>query len=183
VAPGLDGVVDVTVIADPMVREDTEEKGHAFTPTEAWRPGSMADRRYCRKCHRCSLCLWGMSIGAVPIKRGHHLGWPGEHDVALGCRALGLLIESDAEEPLRLVQSLVGLRVRRVGDVFQAAAAMLYAARGQQRPLGALVQASSLSLLRGCTAYCHARSCLWRSSSASAASRSTYRARKRSSFS
>jgi hypothetical protein len=48
--------------------------------------------------------------------------WDGrERGVAPGCRALGLLLEGDAEEPLRLVQPLIGLWVRRVRDVFQVA--------------------------------------------------------------
>jgi hypothetical protein len=38
-----------------------------------------------------------------------------------GGRTLCLLLESDVEEPLHLVQWLIGLRVRCVRDVFQAA--------------------------------------------------------------
>jgi hypothetical protein len=50
-APSLDGVTNVTVVADLMSRgrtpADAEEKGHAFAPTKAWRPGFVAGGCYC----------------------------------------------------------------------------------------------------------------------------------------
>ena len=65
--------------------------------------------------------LWGVNVGAVPVGGGRQLGWPGERSVTLGGRTLGLLLEADVEKPLRLVQALVVLWVRHVGDVLQPA--------------------------------------------------------------
>ena len=85
VAPGLDGVADVAVIADPVVRGGTPRRKVApsLLPglgTLSLRPvgavvGGVAT---------ASPCLWGMSIGVVPVGGGHHLGWPRERGTASG---------------------------------------------------------------------------------------------------
>jgi hypothetical protein len=48
-------------------------------------------------------CLWGVSVRAVPVGSSRRLGWLRERDVVPGCRALGLLLKSNTEEPLCLV--------------------------------------------------------------------------------
>jgi hypothetical protein len=44
-----------------------------------------------------------MSVGAVPVGDGRRLGLPRERDVMLGGKTIGLLLEGNVEEPLRLV--------------------------------------------------------------------------------
>ena len=118
-APGLDGVIDIAVIADPLAHGGTP--GRKVPPSLLLRLGALGSWPIgvvAKGVTAASLYLWGVSIGAVPVGSSHHLGCPREHDAAPGCRALGLLLEGNVEEPLRLIQPLVGLYVWHVGDVF-----------------------------------------------------------------
>ena len=62
-----------------------------------------------------------MHITAIPIDSGRWLGQPGGRGTMSGSRALGLLLEGDVEKLPCLMQLLVGLWVRRVGDILQPA--------------------------------------------------------------
>jgi hypothetical protein len=121
-APSLDGAADVAVVAIQMACGVTPRR--KVTPLLLSRLGAPS-LRPSEPLSEVSPLLpphrWGVNVGVAPVGGGRHLGWPTERGTALGGRTLCLLLESDVEEPVRLIQLLVGLWVRRVGDVFQAA--------------------------------------------------------------
>jgi hypothetical protein len=119
VAPSLNGVVDIAVIIDPMAHGETARR--MVVPSLLPRLGALGPqsvRAVAGGVATAPSCLWGVSVRAVPIGSSRHLGRPRECDVAPGCRALGLILEGDAEELLCLVQPFVSLRVWHVRDVF-----------------------------------------------------------------
>ena len=171
--PDLDGVTDVAVVVDPVVRGGTSRRKVA----PSLLPRLVALGRY-------SLPPMGCECRSAPRWRWSSSGTAGRvrRDAKrLNSRPTARGQRGGAASPhlaARWSSSPACQRSFRR----QAAVTMLYAAWGKQRPLVAPVRASSSSS-RGCGARCRAKSYLWRSSSTSAASRSTCRARKRSAFS
>jgi hypothetical protein len=122
VAPSLDGVADVAVVAIPMACGVTPRR--KVTPLLLSRLGAPSlrpVRAVVGGVATTSPHRWGVNVGVAPVGGGRHLGWPRECGTTLGGRTLCLLLESGVEEPVRLIQLLIGLWVRRVRDVFQAA--------------------------------------------------------------
>jgi len=88
VAPGLNGVADVAVIADLVARGGTPRR--KVTPSLLPGLGTLSLRpvgAVVGGVTTASPCLWGTSIGEVPIGSSRHLGWLGEHGAAPGYRA------------------------------------------------------------------------------------------------
>jgi hypothetical protein len=112
VAPSLDGVVDIAVIADLVAREETPKGrlvpslllGHGA-------PGLRAVGATARKVTTASGHRRGMHVGVIPIGDGRWLGWPGRCGTMSGSRALSLLLEGNTKKPPCLVQPLIGLQV------------------------------------------------------------------------
>jgi hypothetical protein len=85
VASGLDGVTDVAVVADPMAHGGTPRR--KVVPSLLSRLGALGPwpiKTVARDVDAASSHLWGVSVGAVPVGSGRHLGWLGEHGAVLG---------------------------------------------------------------------------------------------------
>jgi hypothetical protein len=121
-APGLDGVAHVAVVADPVAHRWTaREKLMSLLLLGLGILGPQTVKAIARDAVTVSSHRWGVHIGAIPIDSGHWLGWPRGGSTVLGRRALGLLLEGNTKEPLCLVKPLIGLRVWRVRDIFMVA--------------------------------------------------------------
>ena len=121
-APGLDGVINVMVIAD-AVMNGVMPRGR-LAPSllpELGTPGLRVVGATIGGVTTAPTYWWGMSVGAIPIGGGHRLGWPREHDATPGSRALGLLLEGNVKKLHCLVQPLIGLQVRHVRYILQPA--------------------------------------------------------------
>jgi hypothetical protein len=104
VASSLDGVADVTVVADLVVHEGTPRR--KIAPSLQSRLGTLGPRLFRAVTGGVTVaprCLWGVSVGAPPVGGGHHLGQSGERSAAPRGQTLGLLFKGDADEPLHLV--------------------------------------------------------------------------------
>jgi hypothetical protein len=104
VAPGLDGVTDVVIIANPVACGGTTRR--KVTPSLLPRlstPGPRLAEAVTRGVIAAPRRLLGVSVRAPPIGSGCHLGWLGERGAAPRGRTLGLLLEGNAKEPLHLV--------------------------------------------------------------------------------
>jgi hypothetical protein len=120
VAPGLDGVADVTVILDPVARGGTS-RGRLM-PSLLLGLGALDPRAIRATTRGVTAALghrWGMGIIAVPVSGGRRLGQPVGHGATSGMGALSLLLEGDVEKSPCLMQPLIGLWVWCVGDVLQ----------------------------------------------------------------
>ena len=74
VASGLDGVTNVAVVVDPVVRGGTPRR--KVMPSLLLRlgaPGLWLVRAIVGGVTAAFSCWWGMSIGAVPVGGGHRL--------------------------------------------------------------------------------------------------------------
>jgi hypothetical protein len=85
VASGLDGVTDIAVVADPMARGGTLRR--KAVPSLLSRLGALGPwpiKTVARDVDATSSHLWGVSVGAVPIGSGCHLGRLGERGAVSG---------------------------------------------------------------------------------------------------
>jgi hypothetical protein len=116
--PGLDGVPDVTVIANLVVHGRVPRGRLApLLLSRLGAPSPWTARAAIRGVTTASAHRLGVCAGVIPVGGGRRLGRPGERSAMSRSRTLGLLLESNVEKPLHLVQALVGLRVWCVGDV------------------------------------------------------------------
>jgi hypothetical protein len=84
VASGLDGVTDVAVVADPMARGGPRRKVVPSLLSRLGALGSWPIKTVGRDVDAASSHLWGVSVGAVPVGSGRHLGWMGERGAVSG---------------------------------------------------------------------------------------------------
>ena len=100
-AHGLDGVTDIMVITDLVMRGGTlRERLMPLFLSGLGIPSPWAVRAAARGVKIASFYQWGVSVGVIPVGDSRWLGWSGAMP---GSRALGLLLESDVEKPSCLV--------------------------------------------------------------------------------
>jgi hypothetical protein len=86
VAPGLDGVTDVVVVTDLVVHGGTPRRKVApLLLPGLGAPSLWLVRAVARRVTATFHYLWGVSVGAVPIRSSRHVGQPGERDAAPRC--------------------------------------------------------------------------------------------------
>jgi hypothetical protein len=116
-------------------RGDVEEKCRAFTPTEAWCLGSMANQSYCQRYHHHSPLPVEHPPSAMAVV------WDGRES-AMRHREAKLStccsrVTWRSHFTLFSHSLVFGSGMSEMSSRQQAAAAMLFAVWGKQRPLGA----------------------------------------------
>ena len=89
VVPGLDGVMDITIIADLVACGGTLRR--KVMPLLLPRLGALSlwiVRVVAGVVSAASSHRWGMRVGVLPVGGGHCLGQPREHGTTLGCQTL-----------------------------------------------------------------------------------------------
>jgi hypothetical protein len=98
-APSLDGVSHVTVVADPVAHAwMARGKLVPSLLPGLGSPGPWAVGAIVRGVITVSSCRWGACVRAVPVDGGHRLGWLGRSNAALGGRRLNLLLDGKTKE-------------------------------------------------------------------------------------